>query len=194
MYYFLLFERINDDFLFGKSVDNPQLQDAMEHILIAMHYFTTGTCSLENSQDLFRILSKSEIFLFLIDLPSGTSLDIAKLYDDAIEKCRTQQYNYPYSKLYVSKYFQSIIAFPSLFTEFEYLEIPKHIREDVIMLSDGSGGKLGCYEGISLIISKRNIKSGIEYIEKHVNDLQNCADQQLVKCLCMQFLTLFYND
>ncbi|CAB4035950.1 WD repeat-containing alr2800, partial, partial [Paramuricea clavata] len=188
-YYFLVFERFNDDFLSGKSVDAPQLQDAMEHLSIAIHYFTTSTCSLENCQDLFRILSKSEIFLFLIGLPSVESLDISKLYGFAIDKCRTQQYNDAYSKLHVSKYFVSI-AFP-LFCSSKYLEIPKHIREDVMLLSDGSAAKLGCYEGISLI-SKGNIKSGIECIEKYVDGLQNCADQQLVKCLCLQLLALFY--
>ena len=188
-YYFLLFERINDDFLSGKSVDNPQLQDAMMHLSIAIHFFMTTTCSLENFQYLFRILSKSEIFLFLID----QSLDIPKLYDFAIEKCRTQQYNNAYSKLYVSKYFQSI-GFSNYHTsKFECLEIPEHIREDIMLLSDGSAAKLGCYEGISLI-SKGNIKSGIECIEKHVDGLRNCADQQLIKCLCLQLLALFYTD
>ena len=189
-YYFLLFERINDDFLSGKSVDIPQLQHAMEHLSIAIHYFMTSTCSSESSEDFFRILSKSEIFL--IGLPSDESLDISKLYDDAIEKCRTQQCNDACSKLHVSKYFQSI-ASSNLLSEFGYLEIPEHIREDVMLLSDGSAAKLGCYEGISLIL-KRNIKSGIECIEKHVDGLQNCADQQLVKCLCLQLLTLFYTD
>ena len=190
-YYFLLFERINDDFLSGKSVDTPQLEDAMEHLSIAIHYFTTSTCCLENWQDLFRILCKSEIFLFLIGLPSVESLGILKLYDFAIEKCRTEQYNDAYSKLHVSKYFQSI-GFSLSFSS-EYLEIPEDIREDIMLLSDGSGAKLGCYEGISLI-SKGNIKSGIECIEKHVDGLQNCADQQLIKCLCLQLLVLFYTD
>ncbi|CAB4000575.1 WD repeat-containing alr2800 [Paramuricea clavata] len=188
-YYFLLFERINDYFLSGKSVDTPQLQDAMEHLSIAIHYFTTSTCSLENCQDLFRILCKSEIFLFLIALPSVELLDIPKLYDFAIEKCRTQQHNEAYSKLHVSKYFRRI-AFPQ---SSKYFEIPKRIRENVMLLSDGSAAKLGCYEGISLI-SEGNIKSGIECIEKYVDGLQNCADQQLIKCLCLQLLTLFYTD
>jgi tetratricopeptide (TPR) repeat protein len=190
-YYFLLFERINDDFLSGKSVDTPQLQDTMEHLSIAIYYFTTSTSSLENCEDLFRILSKSEIFIFLIGLPSVQSLDIPKFYDFAIEKCRTQQYNDAYSKLHVSKYFQSI-AFPMFFSS-KYLEIPEHVHEAVMLLSDGSAAKLGCYEGISLI-SKGNIKSGIECIEKSVDGLQNCADQRLTKCLCLQVLAVFYTD
>ncbi|CAB4024015.1 WD repeat-containing alr2800 [Paramuricea clavata] len=191
-YYFLLFERINDDFLSGKSVDTLRLQDTMEHLSIAIHYFATSTSSLENCQDFFRILSRSEIFLFLIGLPSSVSLDISKLYGFAIEKCRTQQYNDTYSKLHVSKYFESI-ASSNLLSEVECLEIPEHIREDVMLLSDGSAGKLGCYEGISLIV-KGNIKSGIECILKHVHGLQNCADQQLIKSLCLQLLALFYTD
>jgi tetratricopeptide (TPR) repeat protein len=34
----------------------------------------------------------------------------------------------------------------------------------------------------------------MECIEKHLDGLQNCADQQLVKCLCLQLLALFYTD
>jgi tetratricopeptide (TPR) repeat protein len=185
-YYFLLFERINNDFLSGKSVDSPQLQDAMKHLSIAI-YFMTTTCSLENFQDFFRILSKSEIFLFLID----QSLDIPKLYDFAIKKCRTEQ-QCNYSKLYVSKYFQNIASAPRYFSS-EYLEIPEDIREDIMLLSDGSAAKLGCYEGIWLI-SKGSITSGMECIEKHLDGLQTCADQQLVKCLSLQLLALFYTD
>ena len=108
-----------------------------------------------------------------------------------MEKCRTQQYNDAYSKLHVSKYFQSI-AFPLFFSS-KYLEIPEHVHEAVMLLSDGSAAKLGCYEGISLI-SKGNIKSGIECIEKSVDGLQNCADQRLIKCLCLQVLAVFYTD
>ncbi|CAB3997095.1 WD repeat-containing alr2800 [Paramuricea clavata] len=166
-----------------------------------MRHFATSTCSLENSQDLFHILSKSEIFLSLIGLPYGASLDIGcparavlnipKLYDLVIEQCRTQKCYDANSKLHVSKYFQTI-AF-SFFFSSEYLEIPQHIREDVMLLSDGSGAKLGCYEEISLI-SKGNVKLGMECIEKHLDGLQTCADQQLVKCLCLQLLALLYTD
>ncbi len=188
-YYCLLFEKLNDNFLAGKSIESPQLEDAMQHLPTV--FYQTIENDFENCEDLFRILSKSEIFLSSIEFPFSASLHIPKLYDLAMEKCQTEKNNYTYSKLYVGKYFDSITSY--LFASHIHLEIPEHISEDVMLLSDGSAAKLGCYEGISLIL-KGNIESGIECIEKHIDDLQRCPDQQLVKCLCLQLLALYYTN
>jgi tetratricopeptide (TPR) repeat protein len=191
-YYLLLFERLNDDFLAGKSVDSPQLQDTMVYLSTAIHESITN--DFESSQDLFRILSKSEIFLFLIGIPLGRSLDILdirKVYDLAVETCSTQ-YTYPtYLKLHVSKYFQAIAKTDSFLSA--HSDIQEDVRKDVMLLTDGSAAKLGCYEGI-LRILKGNVKAGVQRIEKHLDGLQKCADQQLIKCLCLQLLALFYSD
>ena len=187
-YYVLLFEKLNDVFLAGKSIKSPQLEDAMQHLPTV--FYQTIESDFENCQDLFRILSKSEIFLFLV-FAICADLHIPKLYDLAMEKCRTEENKYIYSKLYVSKYCGNIK--PSFFASRIHSDIPEHIREEVMLLSDGSAAKLGCYEGISLI-SKKNIEPGIECIEKHIDDLQRCPDQQLVKCLCLQLLALYYTN
>ncbi len=188
-YYILLLEELNDDFLAGKSIESPQLEDTVLHLPAVI--FQCIANDFENSQDLFRILCKSEVFLNLFFLRTSESLHIPKLYDLAMKKCRTEENNYTYSKLFVSKYFDSIA--PSLFALHLHSDIPEHIREDVMLLSDGSAAKLGCYEGISLIF-KGNIEPGIESIEKHIVDLQRCPDQQLVKCLCLQLLALYYTN
>ncbi len=188
-YYLLLFEQLNDDFLAGKSIESPQLEDAMLHLPIVI-YQSIGN-DFENSEDLLRILCKAEIFLFRIDVHIRSSVHIPKVYDLAMEKCRTEENKCTYSKLYVSKYFDRITS--SLFASHIHSDIPEHIREDVMLLSDGSAAKLGCYEGISLIF-KGNLESGIKCIEKHIDDLQRCTDQQLVKCLCLQLLALYYTS
>ncbi len=188
-YYFLLFEKLNDDFLAGKSIESPQLEDTMQHLPTVIDQSIEN--DFENSQDFFRILSKSEMFLFHVVFGYSVSLKVPKLYDLAMEKCRTMDAecsNYTYLKLYVSKYFQNITC--SIFFRYKLLKIPEHIREDVMLLSDGTAAKLGCYEGISLIGRQGKIQSGIECIEKHLDGLQKCTDQQLVKCLCLQLLAL----
>ena len=183
-YYLLRFEKINDEFLAGKSIECPQLQDTMEHLATAMRQ------SLASSlQDLIRILSKCEIFLFLIGFRRESSTDIPELYDSAIEKCISQKYDC--SRLYVSKCFSDIVL--SLFVSNATTDIPEHIRENVKLLSDGSAAKLGCYEGISLIINGER-KLGAEEIEKHLGDLEISPDQQLLKRLCLQLLALYYTD
>ena len=185
-YYLLLFEKLNDDFLAGKSVDSPKLQDAMLHLSTAMlQSITNGS---ENSNDLFRILSKSEIFLFLIRLPHSASYEIHKLYDLAIEKSKTLNSG-SFLKLHVSKYFQNI-AF-SIFGKEVHVDIPESVRENIDLLSDGTPAKLSCYEAV-YDISRGHINSGIRQIEMCVASLQKCTDHLLLKCLCLQILSVYY--
>ena len=180
-YYLLLFEEINDDFLAGKPIESPKLQDTMDHLLTVMHESLTIAL-----QDLVCILSKSEIFLFLMCFPWASPTDISELYDLAIEKCSAQQYDC--SKLNVSKYFLSSIL--SLFVS----NIDPHLHDrtrDAVLSSCGSVAKLACYEGLSLF-AKGERKPGVEQIEKHLDKLESCSDQQLIKCLCSQLLALYY--
>ena len=183
-YYLLLFEKINDDFLAGKSIDSPQLQDTMEHLPTAMHQSLTS-----NFQDLIRILSKCEIFLFLVGFPRASRTDIPQLYDLVIEKCSTQEYDC--SKLYVSRFFFDFT--PSFFVSNIKVSVPKHVRDNAMLSSDGSAAKLGCYEAISLIVEGGR-EAGVERIEKHLKNLESLPDQQLIKCLCLQLLALYYTD
>ena len=186
-YYILLFEKLNDVFLAGKSIESPQLEDAIRHLPTVISQSIAN--DFENSQDLFRTLCKSEIFLFSIVFPISGTFHLPTLYDIAMEKCRNEENNYTYSKLYVSKYFDNIDT--SFLSSHIHSDVPEHIRQDVMLFSDGSAAKLGCYEGISLI-SKGNIEPGIDCIEKHLDGLQKCPDQQLIKCLCLQLLSLYY--
>ena len=184
LYYLLLFEKINDDFLAGKSIESPQLQDTMENLPTVMD--DSLTIALE---DLVRILSKCEIFLVLIGFPWALRTDIPELYDLAIGECSAQQYDC--SKLNVSKYFLCIIT--SFFVPNVDVHIPEQ-KPEAMFLSDGSvAAKLGCYVGISLFVEGKR-KSGVEQIEKHLDNLESCPDQQLIKCLCFQLLALYYTN
>ncbi len=187
-YYLLLFERLNDDFLAGKSVDSPKLQDAIQHLSTAM--FQSTTIDSEIFNDLFRILSKSEIFLFLIRLPHSASYEIHKLYDLAIEKSKTLNSDSAFLKLHVSKYFQSI-AF-SIFVKKVHVDIAKSARENIDLLSDGTPAKLSCYEAI-FDICYGHMNNGIRRIEMCLGCLQKCTDHLLLKCLCLQILVAYYS-
>ena len=187
-YYLLLFERLNDDFLAGKSVDSPQLQDAIQHLSTAMFQSITNGSEIFN--DLFRILSKSEIFLFLIRLPNSASYEIHELYDLAIEKSKTLNSDSAFLKLHVSKCFQNI-AFSISITEV-HVDIPKSVRENIDLLSDGTAVKLSCYEAI-FDICYGHMNNDIRRIEMCLGCLQKGTDHLLLKCLCLQILVAYYS-
>ena len=187
-YYLLLFERLNDDFLAGKSVDNPQLDDVMEYLSAVMRESLLNNS--ENAHHVFRILSKAEIFLFLVRISSRASDDVLQLFDIAIQKSISDSNDLTCLKLYVSNYFRNIAS--SLFVDEVHFDIPETMRKEIEKLSDGTAAKLSCYEGM-FNICNGNVQYGIEQVEMSLGGLQSFPDHLLLKCLCLQVLTLYYD-
>ena len=140
---------------------------------------------------LFRILSKSEIFFFLINMPHVASGEVSKIFNLAIEKSKTLPDNFFYFKLYVSKYFQGI-AFSIMVRCGGVIDIPKSVRDKINQLSDGTAAKLSCYEAI-FDICNGYVNRGTEEIEKCLDSLQESPDHLLLKCMCLQILMVHYN-
>ena len=68
VFYLNLLESLNDNFLSGKVFEIPTMVDFSLHLqtVISMVF----TCEYQNfQQDLFRILSKAEIFFFMFLVP-----------------------------------------------------------------------------------------------------------------------------
>ena len=188
-YYLLLFEKLNDDFLAGKSVVDPELLEAMQRVLSVMHKSILSS-DVENCQLVFRILSKSEIFFSLIDVSFSPSLNISKLYYVAIEKCKSLNNDIALCNLSVSGYFQNIAC--SLFVKSTGSNMTIYdIHEKIDQLSNSLAAKLSCYEGI-FDYCHGNVTNGIQQIEKGLPGLQESSDHQLLKCLCFQLLAVHY--
>ena len=188
-YYLLTFERVNEDFLSGLLVHDSAMDDILLHLGTVVNLVSTKEFE-SSQQDLFRILSKAEIFFFMIHLPSHTRISICTLYDQTIQKHKSIGNDSIYSKLFVSYYFQTI-AF-SLSLANACLNIPEDIRIKVDRLLDGTAAKLSCYQGI-FSICHGHVKDGIQQIEMSFDSLQNNSDQRLLKCLCLQILILYYD-
>ena len=187
-YYLLLFEKLNDDFLAGKSVNGPELLETMQRVLFVMDKSILSS-DFENCQLAFRILSKSEIFFSLVDLSFSSSLNISKVYDLAMEKSKSLNNDIALFDLNVSTYFQNIA--PSLFVKHTHSNIPRDIHAKINLLSNSLAAKLSCYEGI-FDYYHSNVTNGIQLIEKGLPGLQGCGDHQVLKCLCFQLLVVYY--
>ena len=187
-YYLFLFEKLNEDFLAGKSVVYPELLETMQHVIFVMSKSVEGS-AVENCQLVFHVLSKSEIFFSLIDVSFSPSLNISKLYDVAMEKCKSLNNDIALCNLSVSRYFQNIAS--SLFVKSTRSSIPKNIREKIDQLSNSLAAKLSCYEGI-FDYYHGNVTNGIQQIEKCLPGLRDSSDHQLLKCLCFQLLAVYY--
>ena len=192
-YYLGLFEKFNDDFLAGKSIDCPKLEDTMQHLWMVMLQVLRDSNKYSNMlSTLFRILSKSEIFFFLITMPHVASDEVSKIYDLAIEKSKTLPDNFFYFKLYVSKYFQGI-AFSITVECVDVVDIPNSVRNKINQLSDGTAAKLSCYETI-FDICNGYVNRGTVEIEKCLSSLQKSPDHILLKCMCFQILMVYYSS
>ena len=189
-FYLLNFERLNDKFLSGLSVHNSAMDDVLLHLRTVM--FLALTDEFENCQQhLFHVLSKAEVFLFLVPIVLHNTEDIHTVYELAIKKCKTAHEDLSYLTLFTSYYFQNI-AF-SLFLTNVRPDIPKDLREKLNLSLGGAASKFSCYEGISKICNG-DVQNGIQQIEMSLSHLQSCSDHLLLKCLCLQVLIFYYNN
>ena len=188
-YYLLNFERLNDKFLSGLSIHNSAMDDVLLHLPTVM--FLALTHEFEKCQQhLFRVLSKAEVFMFLIRIAFYSTEDIHTVYILALMKCKIMQDDLSYLTLFGSFYFQNI-AF-SLFLADLRPAIPKDLPEMRRSFS-GAAPKLSCYEGIFKICNGDEM-NGIQQIEMFIGHLRSCPDHLLLKCLCLQVLILYYNS
>ena len=188
LFYLNRLESLNDNFLSGKVFEISTMIDFSLNLqtVISMVF----TCEYQNfQQDLFRILSKAEIFFFMFLVPMHIKENIT-IYDLVIEKCEISNETV-YMKLIVSNYFQHI-AFSLLILNM-HPAIPIDIREKIRLLTDGTASKLSCYEGLASICCG-NVKNGIQQIEMSFCHLESCSDHLLLKCLCLQVLILYYTS
>ena len=95
-------------------------------------------------------------------------------------------------KIHVSCYFRTI-AFSLLHRRCVSWDIPESLREEIEQLSDGTAAKLSCYEGIFNICNGK-VQDGIRQVEMSLGGMQSCPDQLLLKCLCLQLVTLCYEN
>ena len=189
-HYVLLFEKLNVDFLAGMSLDTQRVNDIMPNLHSAI--MRSAVDHFENSEDLLRVLCKSEILLFLFDIPRDSKDDmLKKVYESAIQKCQLCGDDSTCFKLCVSSYFRNITF--SLFVSNVRVRIPNDLCEKINSLSDGTAAKLSCYQGICSICDG-DVRIGISQIEMSLNRLQVSSDNHLLKCLCLQVLTQYYNS
>ena len=189
-YYLLSFESLNDKFLSELSVHNLAMEDVLLHLRNVMSLALTD--EFENCQQhLFRVLSKAEVFLFLIRIAFHSKEDIHTVYELAMKKCTTEHDDLSYLTLFTSYYFQNI-AFPLFLTNVRP-NIPKDLLEKLNLSLGGAASKFSCYEGISKICNG-NVQNGIQQIEMSIGHLQSCSDHLLLKCLCLQILILYYDN
>ena len=187
-YYLQLFEALNDDFLAGKSINNPQLEDAMPHLAFVMYQTLLVNNDIQNIQHLFQILPKANVFFSLIHIPPDGIKNILRMCMHLTMLLD----NISFLKLYVSYYFRTI-AFSIFDRRCVNWDIPESLREEIEQLSDGTAAKLSCYEGIFNICNGK-VQDGIRQVEVSLGGMQSCPDQLLLKCLCLQLLTLYYEN
>ena len=187
-YYLQLFEALNDDFLAGKSINNPQLEDAMPHLAFVMCQTLLINNDSQNIQHLLQILPKADVFFSLIHIPPDGIENILRM----CMHLSMPWDNISFLKLYVSYCFRTI-AFSLFDRRCVSWDIPESLREEIEQLSDGTAAKLSCYEGIFNICNGK-VQDGIRKVEVSLGGMQSCPDQLLLKCLCLQLLTLYYEN
>ncbi|CAB4011997.1 Nephrocystin-3 [Paramuricea clavata] len=183
-YYLRLFEKLNELVLAGKPLDRfraYKAYDNIEYILFEKLIFSL------TYEDVLEILTKSELFLYSLYAGPSQNYRVNYLYDLGIRFAEKRNKSL-HCKLITSKCFGSTTM---LCLSPEISKVSESIRKEVALMTDGTAAKFACYEGLYEISSGRT-KSGVLRVEKGLFGLKSCTDQQTLKCLCLQLLSLYY--
>ena len=184
-YHLRLFENLNEYFLTGKSflaVVTFFQQRKNIHLSFYGSLSHEGLC-----EKVFQVLAKSELFLVTLNVDNLDSVE--SLYTFAIKKSKEQKNDLDYCKLVVSKCFKNTFYTGNTFSILNSEIIL--IRNKIVSMYDGIEAKCLCYEGIHAV-SNGMIKPGVKLMEKGILDLTKSFDQQILKCLTLQLLALYY--
>ena len=137
---------------------------------------------------LFNILAKAEIFLYFLYPNEITKME--SFYELAVSAAKTRENNVAAYTLLVSKYFfktRYVYSCAEILPSYN-----EKRKEKISSLQGTTSAKYRCYQGICAL-SNGEAEPGIQLIEKSFPALSNDADQQFLKMLSLQLLTVYYN-
>ena len=184
-FYASRFEELNEQFLAGNSMS--AFIEFYEHEQSFLTSLIEGCYDSKTSDNVFRVLVKSELFLDSLFWCEGEKID--NIYESAIEAARKDGNSVIYRQLLVSLAFTEVTwgsqgRAVQLFSEGKYEPLCPLLPVD-------DRGKHLCYSGIyQLVIGKR--ENGVQILEGALSMMHGTPEHQILRIIIFQILAVYY--
>lgn len=187
-FYVSLFEKLNNDFLAGRSMSAfiGFYEDKQSIIQCLME-----SCSdSRTADDVFEVLAKAEMFLDSLFWLSSEAANFDKIFDSALKRAKKRKSNVLYRRLLVSRAF-SEITWGTRGKTMHLLSEAGELQETSSSATDGQKGKRLCYTGLYQLVTGQT-QNGVKSLREALSLVDNSAEGAVLKIIVCQILAVYY--
>ena len=187
-YFISRFDKLNDEFLEGHSMD--AFVAFYEEKQLFIESLVDGCTDPRIAKNVFKVLIKGEMFLDSLFWCSTESYNFDNIYDSALKSASALGNVHYQRHLLVSKAFAEI-TWGAGGSAMQLLKKAYEMQSTSCSGSDDERGKYLCYFGIcQLVIGE--VKSGIQCLLEAVSLMHESGEQKILRLVVHQVISVYY--
>ena len=188
-HYISCFDKLNDDFLNGHSMD--AFIAFYEEKQIFVESLVDGCTDPRIAENVFKVLIKAEMFLDTLFWSSMESDNFDTIYDSALKAANALGNTHFQRRLLASKAF-SEITWGAGGSSMQLLKKAYEIQSKSCLVSDDERSKYLCYFGICQLVNGE-VESGIQCLQEALSLMRESGEQKILKLVVNQVMAVYYH-
>ncbi|XP_068689335.1 uncharacterized protein [Montipora foliosa] len=187
-HYISRFDKLNDEFLNGNSMD--AFIAFYEEKQIFVESLVDGCTDPRIAENVFKVLIKAEMFLDTLFWCSMESDNFDTIYDSALKAANALGNTHYQRRLLASKAF-SKITWGVERSSMQLLKKAYEIQSKSCLVSDDERSKYLCYFGICQLVNGE-VESGIECLQEALSLMRESGEQKILRLIVNQVMAVYY--
>ena len=187
-HYISRFDKLNDEFLNGHSMD--AFIAFYEEKQIFVESLVDGCTDPRIAENVFKVLIKAEMFLDTLFWSSMESDNFDTIYDSALKAANALGNTHYQRRLLASKAF-SQITWGAEGSSMQLLKKAYEIQSKSCLVSDDERSKYLCYFGICQLVNGE-VESGIQCLQEALSLMRESGEQKILRLVVNQVMAVYY--
>ncbi|XP_068679810.1 uncharacterized protein [Montipora foliosa] len=187
-HYISRFDKLNDEFLNGHSMD--AFIAFYEEKQIFVESLVDGCTDPRIVENVFKVLIKAEMFLDTLFWCSMESDNFDTIYDSALKAANALGNTHYQSRLLAFKAF-SEITWGAEGSSMQLLKKAYEIQSKSCLVSDNERSKYLCYFGICQLVNSE-VESGIQCLQDALSLMRESGEQKILRLVVNQVMAVYY--
>ncbi|XP_068751502.1 uncharacterized protein [Montipora capricornis] len=187
-HYISRFDKLNDEFLNGHSMD--AFVAFYEEKQIFVESLVDGCTDPRIAENAFKVLIKEEMFLDTLFWCSMESDNFDTIYDSALKAANALGSTHYQRRLLASKAFGEI-TWGAGGSSMQLLKKAYEIQSKSCLVSDDERSKYLCYFGICQLVNGE-VESGIQCLQEALSLMRESGEQKILRLVVNQVMAVYY--
>ncbi|XP_068751516.1 uncharacterized protein [Montipora capricornis] len=187
-HYISRFDKLNDEFLNGHSMD--AFIAFYEEKQIFVESLVDGCTDPRIAENVFKVLIKAEMFLDTFFWCSMESDNFDTIYDSALKAANALGNTHYQRRLLASRAFGEI-TWGAGGSSMQLLKKAYEIQSKSCLVSDDERSKYLCYFGICQLVNGE-VESGIQCLQEALSLMRESGEQKILRLVVNQVMAVYY--